>query len=122
METIVKAKDQQAAEANNNASILLKELDLERVMSDTMAAYTVDEDKHVIVFKQLCVVFDSPERRSRSRPWLLSVRSARRNARRRRRSRRGSRRKRAGRKPRMTSVRCWSRRRIQMTVTYDFYH
>ncbi|XP_037318171.2 ankyrin repeat and KH domain-containing protein 1 isoform X3 [Pungitius pungitius] len=30
METIVKAKDQQAAEANNNASILLKELDLER--------------------------------------------------------------------------------------------
>lgn len=35
METIVKAKDQQAAEANKNASILLKELDLEKVMSDT---------------------------------------------------------------------------------------
>lgn len=33
METIVKAKDQQAAEANKNASILLKELDLEKVMS-----------------------------------------------------------------------------------------
>lgn len=32
METIVKAKDQQAAEANKNASILLKELDLEKVM------------------------------------------------------------------------------------------
>lgn len=31
METIVKAKDQQAAEANKNASILLKELDLEKV-------------------------------------------------------------------------------------------
>lgn len=37
METIVKAKDQQAAEANKNASILLKELDLEKVMSDTTA-------------------------------------------------------------------------------------
>lgn len=37
METIVKAKDQQAAEANKNASILLKELDLEKVMSDPMA-------------------------------------------------------------------------------------
>lgn len=34
METIVKAKDQQAAEANKNASILLKELDLEKVMPD----------------------------------------------------------------------------------------
>lgn len=33
METIVKAKDQQAAEANKNASILLKELDLEKVTS-----------------------------------------------------------------------------------------
>uniref|UniRef100_A0A3B5LM69 K Homology domain-containing protein n=1 Tax=Xiphophorus couchianus TaxID=32473 RepID=A0A3B5LM69_9TELE len=32
METIVKAKDQQAAEANKNASILLKELDLEKVI------------------------------------------------------------------------------------------
>lgn len=31
VETIVKAKDQQAAEANKNASILLKELDLEKV-------------------------------------------------------------------------------------------
>lgn len=31
METIVKAKDQQAAEANKNASILLKELDMEKV-------------------------------------------------------------------------------------------
>ncbi|KAF4077299.1 hypothetical protein AMELA_G00206420 [Ameiurus melas] len=30
METIVKAKDQQAAEANKNASILLKELDIEK--------------------------------------------------------------------------------------------
>ncbi|XP_069508766.1 ankyrin repeat and KH domain-containing protein 1 isoform X2 [Ambystoma mexicanum] len=30
METIVKAKDQQAAEANKNASILLKELDMEK--------------------------------------------------------------------------------------------
>ena len=39
METIVKAKDQQAAEANKNASILLKELDLEKVRegSDPMA-------------------------------------------------------------------------------------
>lgn len=37
METIVKAKDQQAAEANKNASILLKELDLEKVMSDPTA-------------------------------------------------------------------------------------
>lgn len=34
METIVKAKDQQAAEANKNASILLKELDLEKVGDD----------------------------------------------------------------------------------------
>ncbi len=37
METIVKAKDQQAAEANKNASILLKELDLEKVMSYPVA-------------------------------------------------------------------------------------
>lgn len=37
METIVKAKDQQAAEANKNASILLKELDLEKVMSNPIA-------------------------------------------------------------------------------------
>lgn len=35
METIVKAKDQQAAEANKNATILLKELDLEKVISVT---------------------------------------------------------------------------------------
>lgn len=34
METIVKAKDQQAAEANKNASILLKELDIEKVCLD----------------------------------------------------------------------------------------
>lgn len=74
-----------------------------------------------MVFIQLCVVFYSPERRARSRPWLLNVRSVRRNARRRRRSRRGSRRKRRGRKLRRTSLRCWSRRRIQLTVTfYDF--
>lgn len=37
METIVKAKDQQAAEANKNASILLKELDLEKVITDKMS-------------------------------------------------------------------------------------
>lgn len=37
METIVKAKDQQAAEANKNASILLKELDLEKVRSNPAA-------------------------------------------------------------------------------------
>lgn len=35
METIVKAKDQQAAEANKNASILLKELDLEKVLMNS---------------------------------------------------------------------------------------
>lgn len=38
METIVKAKDQQAAEANKNASILLKELDLEKVKTGPVAA------------------------------------------------------------------------------------
>lgn len=32
MESIVQAKDRQAAEANKNASILLEELDLEKVM------------------------------------------------------------------------------------------
>lgn len=37
METIVKAKDQQAAEANKNASILLKELDLEKVTMDDLS-------------------------------------------------------------------------------------
>lgn len=36
METIVKAKDQQAAEANKNASILLKELDLEKVREELL--------------------------------------------------------------------------------------
>ncbi|KAM6978065.1 ankyrin repeat and KH domain-containing protein 1-like [Aplochiton taeniatus] len=35
METIVKAKDQQAAEANKNASILLKELDLEKTREES---------------------------------------------------------------------------------------
>ncbi|KAM6985007.1 ankyrin repeat and KH domain-containing protein 1-like [Aplochiton taeniatus] len=35
METIVKAKDQQAAEANKNASILLKELDLEKSLEES---------------------------------------------------------------------------------------
>uniref|UniRef100_A0A8C5EZ42 Ankyrin repeat and KH domain containing 1 n=1 Tax=Gopherus evgoodei TaxID=1825980 RepID=A0A8C5EZ42_9SAUR len=35
VETIVKAKDQQAAEANKNASILLKELDLEKVREES---------------------------------------------------------------------------------------
>lgn len=39
METIVKAKDQQAAEANKNASILLKELDLEKVTSHSVAVF-----------------------------------------------------------------------------------
>jgi len=34
VETIVKAKDQQAAEANKNATILLKELDLEKVSGE----------------------------------------------------------------------------------------
>lgn len=54
METIVKAKDQQAAEANKNASILLKELDLEKVMSDPLGRcstmntlHTLDQDKPV---------------------------------------------------------------------------
>lgn len=61
---------------------------------------------------------DSPERRARSRPWLLNVRSVRRNARRRRRSRRGSRRKRKGRKPRRIPLRCRSRRKIQLMVTF----
>lgn len=40
METIVKAKDQQAAEANKNASILLKELDLEKVPDSTLLSAT----------------------------------------------------------------------------------
>ncbi|XP_073932956.1 ankyrin repeat and KH domain-containing protein 1 isoform X3 [Castor canadensis] len=35
VETIVKAKDQQAAEANKNASILLKELDLEKLREES---------------------------------------------------------------------------------------
>lgn len=39
METIVKAKDQQAAEANKNASILLKELDLEKVLSHPASVF-----------------------------------------------------------------------------------
>lgn len=59
----------------------------------------------------------SPERRARSRPWLLNVRSVRRNARRRRRSRRGSRRKRKDRKPRRIPLRCRNRRKIQLMVT-----
>ena len=41
METIVKAKDQQAAEANKNASILLKELDLEKVSPDKTSVYSL---------------------------------------------------------------------------------
>ena len=41
METIVKAKDQQAAEANKNASILLKELDLEKVILNPLAVLWV---------------------------------------------------------------------------------
>lgn len=60
METIVKAKDQQAAEANKNASILLKELDLEKVMTLLLCSYyilcvllTHGEDNHL--FLRLCV-------------------------------------------------------------------
>lgn len=64
------------------------------------------------------MLFYSQERRARSRPWLLNVRNVRRNARRRRRSRRGSRRKRRGRKQRRSSLRCRSKRRIQLTVTF----
>lgn len=37
VETIVKAKDQQAAEANKNATILLKELDLEKVSRELLS-------------------------------------------------------------------------------------
>lgn len=58
----------------------------------------------------------SHERRARSRPWLPSGRSARRNARRRRRSRRESKRKRRDRKSRRTRPKCRSRRRIQLKV------
>lgn len=61
-----------------------------------------------ITFIKLWLVFDSPERRARSKLWLLNVRSVRRNARRRRRSRRGRWRKRRDRKLRKTSLRCWS--------------
>ncbi|MEJ1286400.1 hypothetical protein NN561_017408 [Cricetulus griseus] len=41
VETIVKAKDQQAAEANKNASILLKELDLEKGLPISMYGGTI---------------------------------------------------------------------------------
>ena len=60
----------------------------------------------------------SPERRARSRLWLLNEKSVRRNARKRRRSRRGSRRKWKGRKPRRILLRCWSRRKIQLMVIF----
>lgn len=42
VETIVKAKDQQAAEANKNASILLKELDLEKVRYTITSSFLND--------------------------------------------------------------------------------
>lgn len=44
METIVKAKDQQAAEANKNACILLKELDLEKVCMHAVSS--LDTHRH----------------------------------------------------------------------------
>lgn len=59
---------------------------------------------------------DSPGRRARSKPWLPSERSVKRNARRRRRSRRGSRRRRKGRKPRTAAQRCRRRRTIPLMV------
>lgn len=59
---------------------------------------------------------DSPERRVRNRPLLLSVRSVKRNARRRRRNRRGSRRKRRGRKLRKIRLRCRRKRKILLMV------
>lgn len=48
METIVKAKDQQAAEANKNASILLKELDLEKVLLNCNCCYNLWENPRCV--------------------------------------------------------------------------
>lgn len=61
-------------------------------------------------------VVDSLGRRARSKPWLPSERSVKRNARRRRRSRRGSRRRRKDRKPRRTAQRCRRRKTILLMV------
>lgn len=64
-------------------------------------------------------VVNSLGRRARSKPWLPSERSVKRNARRRRRSRRESRRRRRDRKPRKTAQRC---RRIKtiLLMVRDF--
>lgn len=121
METIVKAKDQQAAEANKNASILLKELDLEKVLlncdpRDLGSNVPSPKVRRTKANAAFILVLDSRGRRARNKPWLPSERSAKRNARRRRRSRRGSRRRRKGRKPRRTAQRCRRRRTIPLMV------
>lgn len=117
METIVKAKDQQAAEANKNASILLKELDLEKVLLNCDLERGANPKVRRAKANAVSVLaVDSPGRRARSKPWLPSERSVKRNARRRRRSRRGSRRRRKGRKPRTAAQRCRRRRTIPLMV------
>lgn len=43
MESIVQAKDRQAAEANKNASILLEELDLEKASWKSLELWILDK-------------------------------------------------------------------------------
>lgn len=51
VETIVKAKDQQAAEANKNATILLKELDLEKVSRKLLLYSCFSLSFNLLLFK-----------------------------------------------------------------------
>lgn len=55
METIVKAKDQQAAEANKNASILLKELDMEKVLFNSYHCFQSTANTLEIKVFFLCI-------------------------------------------------------------------
>lgn len=67
METIVKAKDQQAAEANKNASILLKELDMEKVLLNLYTdncSWSTTNTLEIDFFKRKCVYLLRSSRKS----------------------------------------------------------
>ncbi len=121
METIVKAKDQQAAEANKNASILLKELDLEKVCIQLtfVRIFIIVTTICSMMYQVLLKFYHSLVKKAKSRLWLQSERRERRSARKRKKNRRGSWRKRRL-KGKRCSVICKIRRRILQTVRSTF--
>lgn len=71
VETIVKAKDQQAAEANKNASILLKELDLEKVRGCNSTNIAVLHSSHGLHHSHDMIDVRGRKKKSRSECCLV---------------------------------------------------